>query len=309
MIVMDTVVIVTAISPSKSEADKAMDALFTEFERLEGLFNFFSDESEISLINRLAGTEAASVSTDTFELVKEALRLSKETEGAYDPTIGPVMTLWDFHKEIMPVDEEVKERLEFVNYKKVILNEAESSVMLVEKGMLLDLGGIAKGYAADRGVEVLKKRGIAAGIVAVAGDIRTFGRKPGNGEWRIGIRAPRGGPEDLSAVITMEKGAISTSGDYERFFLKDNIRYHHLLDPATGYPATGLRSVSVISDKGVLSDALSTALFIAGGKKRMKLIEKFKVKTFIVYSNGQSFHTDNLKDSLKMIDNNRGRKL
>ncbi len=302
-ILMDTVVTITVVSDSESKADESINAAFKELERLDHLLNFFSKESEISRINSLAGIKPARVSKDTYELVKKAIEIAETSDGAYDPTIGPVMTLWDFHKKMKPSDEDIQKRLPLINYKNVILNKADSSIMLAVKGMLLDPGGIAKGFAADRAVEVLKNNGITAGIVAIAGDIKVIGSKPDRTRWKVGIRAPRGDRNDLSAVLRLKDMAVSTSGDYERFFIKDGIRYHHLLDPKTGYPVRDFQSISIVSKEGILSDAMSTAIFILRKEKGEALIKKLSLKAFIVYENGKISISDNLRGLIEAKGN------
>jgi thiamine biosynthesis lipoprotein len=283
-VLMDTLVTITVVSGTEDEAEKATDKAFAEIERIEKLSSFYSPESEISLINKNAGINGVKVSSDILNLLSKALYVSEKTGGAFDVTIGPLSVLYDFHKKIRPDDRVVKKRLSLVNYRNMIINTEESTVFLRNKGMLIDPGGIAKGYAADRAEEVLKKSGILSGIVSVAGDIKTFGVRPDGKPWKIGIRNPDAGDmdDDVMATVELSNMAISTSGDYERYFMLDGVRYHHLLSPKTGLPSRECRSVTIITREVALTDAFSTAVFILGHEKGMKVLEERGFEGLIV---------------------------
>jgi len=302
---MDTVVSITVVSGSGAAADQAIDRAFAAIDRFGSLIDFFSDKSELTLINRNAGIKPTVVSPDTADVIEKAVSVSKRSWGAFDATIGPVSRLWDFHEKIRPDDGAIKKYLPLVGYRDIIIDRQKSTVFLRKKGMLMDLGGIAKGYAADLAVDSLRQAGIAAGIVAVAGDIRTFGTKPDGEAWNIGIKNPRqkGESDDVLAEIRLSGKAVSTAGDYERFFIEKGRRYHHLLDPKTGYPAEGCRSVTVIADRGVYSDAFSTAVFILGPEKGMSLLREAGMEGVIVDNNGTIRPTPGLKGRLKIEKN------
>ncbi|MEW6214377.1 MAG: FAD:protein FMN transferase [Nitrospirota bacterium] len=299
---MDTIVTINVVSNSKDKAEKAIDAAFSEIERLEKIVNFFSPDSEVSLINRNAGISEVRVSHETLNILDNALSVSENTEGAFDVTIGPVITLYDFYKKIKPEGRAIKKNLLLVNYKELIIDRNKSTAFLGGKGMLIDLGGISKGYAADRAVETLKRQGINSGLVSIAGDIKAFGLKPDGRPWKIGIRNPRAkGPDDeIMATIELRDMAISTSGDYERCFILDGKRYHHLLNPKTGYPAEGSQSVSVITEKGVFTDAFSTGVFILGPEKGIKVLEKMGFDGIIVDSQGKVYTTPNIRGKVAL---------
>ena len=300
--VMDTIVTITVVAEDEEEAGAAIEKGLDELRRLEGLLNFFSEKSEITRINRNAGLGPVKVSEETFEVVRRAVEVSEETGGAFDITVGRLTGLYDFHKKILPSEEEIREALRFVNFRDIILDSKAGTVFLRKKGMVVDTGGIAKGFAADRVVAVLKGLGIKAALVAVAGDIRGYGLKPDGTPWKVGIKDPRGGKDDLIAVLSLKDSAISTSGDYERFFIRDGVRYHHLLDPATGHPARGLRSVTVIAPEGVLTDSLATALFIAGPERGMGIIRRLGFDAVMVDEAGKIIMTEGLKDRLRIIE-------
>jgi thiamine biosynthesis lipoprotein len=208
--------------------------------------------------------------------------------------------LWDFKNKKRPTDSELKKILPLLNHTHIVFNDNDTSIMLKDKGVLLDLGGIAKGYAADKTVELLKGAGMKAGIAAMAGDIRLWGARPDGSPWHVGIRAPRGAtPDDLIGVLSIKDMAVSTSGDYERFFIEDGVRYHHILDPATGKPAGDFQSVTVVNPHGVMTDALSTAVFVMGREKALKFIEKTNLMAFLVFSDGTTFTSENLRGLLE----------
>ncbi len=302
---MDTYVTVTVVSDSKDKANKAVEDAFSAIERFGDLINFFSDKSELSEINRNAGIAPVKVSALTLDVVEKSLYVADKSDGAFDPTIGPEISMWDFPKKIKPSDDEIRKNLPLVNYRNVAVDKKESTVFLKKKGMMLDLGGIAKGYGADLAVESLKRDGIKAGIVAIAGDIRTFGLKPDGTPWNIGIENPRqkDASDEIMATVKLSDKAISTSGDYQRYFILDGRRYHHLLDPRTGYPAMFCRSVTVITDKGVFTDAFATAVFVLGPQRGMKVLRELGMDGVIIDARGDILTTPGLKGKLKIEEN------
>ena len=306
MILMDTLVTINVVSGSSDKADKAMDRAFDEIGKLDKLLNFFSASSELSIINRSAGTSAVKVSPETLEVIEDAIFVSEKTGGAFDPAIGPEISLWDFHTRKMPDDGTVRKRLPLVNYKLITVDKDKSTVYLEKKGMLMDLGAIAKGYAADKAVEELKRQGIRSGLVSCAGDIRAFGLKPDGKPWRIGIKNPRPANKDdeIMAAVELSDMAISTSGDYERFFISSGTRYHHILDPKTGYSARGCRSVTVIAKRGFQTDAFSTGVFVLGPKKGMEVLRQMGFEGVIVDKDGNIETTPGLKGKIEFKRNN-----
>ncbi len=311
-IVMDTFCTITVVSPSQERAGEAIEAGFAEIKKLEGLLNYFSPESEITAINRAAGNRPVKVSKETLEMVKKAVETADATDGAFDPTIAPVIKLWKFSRQTsnhsIPSRNVIKNALRLVNYKKIKINDSSSEIYLEEKGMEIDLGGIAKGYAADKAVEVIRAKGIKSVLVAIAGDIKGIGLKPDLQPWKAGIQNPRPKDskaekpwEDIFATLYLRDKAISTSGDYQRFFIKDGKRYHHIIDPKTGYPAeSGLISVSVIAPEGYMADGLSTGIFILGSNKGITLLESMSIDGIIVDTNKKIFLTKNLKGKINI---------
>jgi thiamine biosynthesis lipoprotein len=301
---MDTLVTVTVVAGSDKDADKAIEKAFSVIGQFGDKINFFSEKSELSSINRNAGITPVKVSRETIGVIERAIYISEKSGGAFDPTIGPEIMMWDFFKKIKPTDAAIEKKLSLVNYREVIVDRAQSTVFLRKKGMLMDLGGIAKGYAADLALADLKQSGIAAGVVATAGDIRAFGFKPDGSKWNIGIKNPRQKSEadELMAKALLTDKAISTSGDYERYFMEDGRRYHHILDPKTGYPAGRCRSVTVISDSGIFADGFSTAVFVSGPEKGMKLVREAGVDAVIVDKDGGIHTTPGIKGMVKFED-------
>ncbi len=306
MILMDTLVTIHVVADSEETADRAMAKAFEEIGKLDTLLNFFSDKSELASINRNAGISGVRVSPETLEVIEKAVYASEKSGGAFDVTIGPEISLWDFFAKKKPDDTAVRERLALVNYRLIVLDQKKSTVELKKKGMLIDLGGIAKGYAADKAVEVLKGQGIRSGLVAAAGDIRAFGLKQDGKPWRVGIRNPRqkGKDDEILATIEIRDMAISTAGDYERFFTIDGERYHHILDPATGFPARGCQSVSIMAKDGVSADSFSTAVFVLGPQKGMEVLQRLGFEGMIVDGEGKIHVTAGLREKIELKRNN-----
>lgn len=299
---MDTYISITVVTQSEDVADQAIETAFTALKRFGQLIDFYSDNSELARINRNSGMKPVQVSPETFDVIQKALRVSENSNGAYDPTIGPIVKLWDFHKRKKPADRDIRDTLPLVNFRDVVIDRNTSTVFLRKKGMMLDLGGIAKGYAADLAVKKLKEGGIHSGLVAAAGDIRAFGLKPDGKPWKIGIQNPRQhrSTDELIATISLSERAISTSGDYQRYFMVHNERFHHLLDPKTGYPSHTCRSVSIVADRGVFADAYSTAVFIMGTDKGLELVKQERMEAVIIDKNGIMHTTQGLKGLIRI---------
>jgi len=298
---MYTIVSITISSDSEEKAEKAIEMAFNELDRLAKLLNFYSEDSEVSAINRNAGNRPVNVSQETLEIIDKALYVSENTEGGFDITVGPLVRLWDFQKKIIPDGATVKEKLKLVGYKNIIIDKKASTVFLKTKGIQVDLGGIIKGYAADKAVGVLKQQGIRAGIVAVAGDIKTFGIRPDGGLWKVGIQNPRQqtDKDEIMATVGLSDTAISTSGDYQKFFIKDGRIYHHLLNPKTGYPDNECRSVTIIAKDAAFADAFATGIFILGTQKGMDTLNRLGLDGIIVDKDGKIHVTQNLRSKVE----------
>ncbi len=297
---MDTIVTVTVVSEDESKASQAIERVFRELKTLEGLLNVFDPKSEVSEVNRNSGKVWTLLQPDTVHLLKEARGICDLTEGYFDITVGAVSLLYDFHRGIAPSREEIQKALPLVDCRGLLLRD--SKAMLRREGMRIDPGGITKGYAVDRAVEVLRAEGIRAGLVALAGDIRGFGSKPDGSGWKVGIRDPWGGREEVFAYVELSQDmAISTSGNYERFFIKNGRLYHHILNPKTGLPAEGLKSVTVIGPSATYTDALSTAVFVMGLQKGTPIAESKGYEVVAIDENGRISMSRRAEEMVKIL--------
>lgn len=293
---MDTLITIEIEDTDKKNliANEGIEIMQT----LQDKFDVNISSSDIAKINISAGINPVEISEDTLELLRESIRISELTRGAFDITIGALTREWGFTdgNYKVPNDREIKDRLKLVNYKDIKIYD--SRVELVRRGMFLDLGGIAKGYAVDKVYKFLKNKGVKRAIINAGGTIRTVEKDPKR-VWRIGIKDPTGN-KDILGVLHLDSGlAVATSGDYERYFVKDGIKYHHLLDPKTGYPSRLCKSVTVVSRSAVEADAMSTAIFILGPKEGLSLAEKLGIDVVIVDSKGNVFVSGNIKDRFK----------
>ncbi|HUT99300.1 MAG TPA: FAD:protein FMN transferase [bacterium] len=263
---MDTVVELCAVG-----GESALDAARRAVEDVEGWADCYDPEAELYRLNLSAGGGPVRVSKGLAEVLEVSLRVAEKSGGAFDPTVLPLVEAYGFNgeKRRVPGDEEISRILPRVDYRRVGL--AGDGVDIPE-GVALDLGGVAKGYAADRALEAMKEAGAEAGLVNIGGDIAVFGERAGGGSWTIGVQHPRA-PGELFAVLELQSGAVATSGDYERYFIEDGVRYHHILDPRTGRPARGLVSVTVTAPVCVLADAYATAVFVLGPEEGLRLLE------------------------------------
>ena len=299
---MYTTVSVTVVAGDRETAEEAIDAAFKSISALERSLSSWTNTSEIGRINELAGKMPVKVSVRTFEIASLALEIAQNTSGAFDPTVGPLMRLWDYRKAKIPSREEVSRVLKRVGFRKITFDLDGQSVFLSKPDMYFDTGGIAKGYAVDRAVEVLKEHGISSGLVTIAGDMRAFGTREDGEPWKVGIRDPRGeSEEDIIATLELRDEAVSTSGDYERFFIKDGKRYHHIIDPATGYPAEGTMSFSVIAPRAVLTDGYSTGAFVLGPQKGIETLEEVGLEGLAISSDGKTYATEELSNRIKWV--------
>lgn len=255
---MDTFIEMTAYG---AKATEALTACSAEIRRLEALFSATEESSDVHRING-ARSQAVAVSSDTAEILRSAKELSRSTDGCFDPTVYPLVQLWGFHTvPKVPDAGSIESLLIGVGAERIT---TDGETVALPEGMGIDLGGIAKGYATDRLAELVKKYGVASAMFTLGGNVRVLGRKPDGSDWRIGVRDPAR-EDGIIGVVSISDRSVITSGSYQRYFEENGKRYHHILDPKTGYPSeNGLVSVTVIADSGVRADALSTALFVMG---------------------------------------------
>ncbi len=287
---------VEIILPQGNEEDFA--EAFNEIRRIEKLMDVHNPESEISQVHRLAGKRPVKVSEEIFKVLKSSLEFSRFTSGAFDVSIRPLSHLWGMRRKLNRILElkNIEEKLPLVNYRNIIMDERNQTIEFKRKGMAIDLGGVAKGYAVDQAIEVLKKRGIEAALINAGGDIRVMGKR----RWKVSLQHPRKEDEVL-AVIRLQDRAIATSGDYQRYFIKEGKRYHHIINPETGYPAIECMSVTIIASQAIQADILATSIFILGPEKGMKLIESSEdVEGIIIDAQGKIFFSSGLKGKLRI---------
>ena len=273
---MGTEVRITAWTADESRAAGAVGEAFAEFDRLDGLLSVWKPESDVSRLNEAAGDHAVAVGPEMREVLTVARQVSEWTGGAFDATFGALSGLWKFDNQdkddTVPDRDEVRRRLPLVNYRDVDVDAGAGTGFLRRKGMRVNLGGIGKGYAVDRAVAILRRRGVASFMIQAGGDMYVSGWR-GDRPWRVGIRDPRGPADKSFAALDLTDGTFSTSGDYERFFMKGGRRYHHILDLSIGEPARGCRSVTLVTDRAVIADALAKGVFILGPDRGMALVE------------------------------------
>lgn len=271
---MDTVVEITAYGP---DAEKAVKAAFEEFQHLHALTNNFDENSQVSKINQMAGKEKVTVDPDLVKIIKFSQEASEKLGGSFDITIGPLTQLWGIgHKgDYVPSQAEIDNILPLVDYRLLEVDAASNTVYLPKPGMMLDLGAIAKGYATDQAVEVLKSKGIKSALVNAGGDVRVIGNKPDGKPWRIGIQHPRD-PDGISAKLALTNwDTMETSGDYQRFMMKDGTRYSHILDPRTGWQPREVASVTIVNSSSTYGDILSKPIFVLGVEKGLEILKQF----------------------------------
>jgi thiamine biosynthesis lipoprotein len=274
---MGTELRVSVWTAADARADAAIAEVFGEFDRLDALMSVWKDSSDIVRLNRAAGEHAVPVSPETREVLGIANEMSDQTGGVFDVTFAALSGLWKFDDQdkdgSVPNRREIQKRLPLINYRDLVVENGAGTALLRRKGMKVNLGGIGKGYAVDRGVDILRRHGLRDFRIQAGGDMYVGGKR-GDRAWRLGIRDPRGPADRIFAALDLTDGTFSTSGDYERFFMKDGRRYHHIIDLRVGEPAALCRSVTLVTERAVIADALAKAVFILGPDEGMALIER-----------------------------------
>lgn len=305
---MDTVVRIAVYDASlpKDYVQKSINKAFDAIEEIEKTCSSHIPESEVSQINQAAGQDMLGISDYTLKLLRTALEVGEQTDGAFDVTVGKIKDHWGFTKENpkIPTDSELTELLKLVDFRQLVVED--SRAMLAKTGMKIDLGGIAKGLTIDEAVRVLQESGIRAGLVDAGGDMRMFGKHPQNPAWRIGIRHPRPGQKSMLGVLSTQANSVATSGDYERYFERDGDRYHHILDPETGKPANKCVSVTILTESAMLADAYATAVFVLGPQKGGDFIETLdNVEGLIVWEENGVLNkrlSDKFEANIRFLD-------
>ncbi len=286
---MATLVAVTVRGCDPDALEERVREAFAEMERLAAILSEWDPASPVSRVNSSAGVEPVRVPPELYEVLATALRVSQLTAGAFDPTWAALDGLWRFdgaEPRRLPAPEQVERRRALVGYRQLVLGPADRTAFLERPGARIGLGGIAKGYIAEAAADFLVSRGVQDVLVAASGDMTARGRN-GDRPWTVAIRDPRA-PAGVEATVTLGDESVSTSGDYERFVIIDGRRYHHLLDPSTGYPATGAESVTVIAPHGAVADALATGLFVLGPERGAALLRRMpEVSALLVDARGR----------------------
>ena len=291
----------TADEPS---AVAAFEQVFREFDRLEALLSIWKPGSDVVRINEAAGRTAVAVSRDTIVVLEAAAQASEWTGGKFDITFGALADIWKFdhdQDDTVPDRRAIEARLPLVDYRFVHVDRAAGTAFISKAGTRIHLGGIGKGYAVDRAAVILRARGLSDFLIQSGGDLYVAGLNDG-APWKLGIADPRGTGGQTFATLELSNGTLSTSGDYERFFIENGIRYHHLLDPDRGTPAAGSRSVTIVADSAMLADVLSTGVFIMGPEAGMALVERLpQVEGVIVSSSNQVLVSSGLTGRVTLI--------
>ncbi|MCE5257381.1 MAG: FAD:protein FMN transferase [Spirochaetaceae bacterium] len=270
---------VCSIQLSSGGSDKTADAIFARLRQIDDTMSANKDGTEIAAVNAAAGKKAVTVSADTFYVISKALEYAKKTNGAFDPTVGPLVKLWNIGNEgaKVPAAKDIKAMLALIDYRKVEMDPAKLTVRLPVAGMRLDLGAIAKGYAADEAVKILKAQKVKSAIIDLGGNIFVYGKKKDGSPWMVGIQNPYSDRGEYIGLVTGHQMTVVTSGVYERYFIENGKRYHHILDTKTGFPVdNGLVSVSIVTDSSIDADALSTSVFALGLDKGMEFVKSLQ---------------------------------
>jgi thiamine biosynthesis lipoprotein len=303
IIVMNTVAKITAVAKNEKTAKAAIDAAIKEVKRLESLFNRYDPNSQLSLVNRQADKKPMKIDKDLFEIFQRAIYYSKLTDGAFDITVAPLIDLFRACAEANtpPTDKQLAEVKQKIGCNKILLDANDFSIRFAAGGMKLDLGAIAKGYAADKAVAIMKNCGATGGLVNLGGQIGSFGTTETKEKWMLGVQDPANPQGDkIIAVFALNDSAISTSGNYHRFYTIAGKQYSHIFNPATEKSADALSSVTIFAETGTAADALSTAVSVMGVQKGLELIKSLKntEAIIVVAESGQTIKTDGIEKFL-----------
>ena len=283
-LVMGTFAHIVAVAKDTGTAKRCVQAALEEIRKVDDLMSDYKSDSEISRVNREAGERAVKVSESTYEVLQRSVEFSEMTGGAFDITVGPLVALFREAKEnkVAPSEEQIAQARSKVGFEKLKLDSENKTVQFSDKGMLLDLGGIAKGYAIDKAIEAAQRNGAIGAMVDIGGDVRCFGLPPeGKDHWLIGLQDPKSAIEgigggELQLVLKVTNAAVATSGDYQQFVFIEGKHYSHIIDRRTGTSAEGLSSVTIIADNATDADALATSLSVMGTEKGLAIIEKLQ---------------------------------
>lgn len=296
---------ITLVAADSVTAQREIDQVIAEVSRIEYLISDWKQETQVSEVNRKAGIEAVKVDKEVFDLTERAIKLSQLTNGAFDISFAAMDRIWKFDGSMteMPSPEAIKKSVEKVGYKDIILDKDKSTIFLRRPGMKIGFGALGEGYAADRCREMMQAKGIKAGIVNGSGDMALWGKQPNGTSWKIGITNPLKNDE-IFKVMALTKNAVVTSGSYEKFVVFNGKRYAHIINPATGYPATGVCSVTIFGPSTEKANGFSTSMMVLGQKSGIKLIKKYPEYSYILITDeGRIYSSKDLKLKMKRLKN------
>ncbi|MBE8721669.1 thiamine biosynthesis protein ApbE [Sphingobacterium sp. Ka21] len=274
---------ITVVDEDSVQAGQHIQQAAGEIERIENLISEWRPDTQISQVNQYAGIRPVQVDKEVFELTRRAIHYSQLTEGAFDISIAALDNVWVFDgsMEQLPSDDAIRNSVQYVGYQYIVLDSINSTIFLKKKGMKIGFGSIGKGYAADKGRELLQSLGIRGGIVNASGDLSAWGTQSDRQPWKVGVRNPFN-PLKMIKVLKLGYGSLATSGSYEKFAELQGKRYAHIINPTTGWPSTGLTSVTVSGPSAEFANFLSTSIMVLGNKKGKKLLKKFANYTAII---------------------------
>ena len=293
--IMGTRITVELWTDDKDAGEHAIDAVLDQMRHVDETMSTYKPTSEVSLVNAKAADGPMPITRELFDVLTAAHEYSVTTDGAFDITYASVGYLNDFRKHVRPDESQIEKALPAVDYRHVLLDSQRHTVQFSQKGVRIDLGGIAKGYAVDRGIEALEARGVTRAYVSAGGDSRIIGDRFGK-PWMVGIRDPTKGEGEVISRIPLVNAAISTSGDYERYFEENGVRYHHIIDPHTGRSASKVRSATVIGPYAMRTDGLSKTAFVLGPEKAMEIYNRIDdIDAIIVELDGTVIHSKGVR--------------
>jgi len=284
---------ISVVSDDHSWAYDCIEEAIEEIRRIEKLLTTFSDDSQTNIVNQNAGIAPVKVDKEVFDLIQRSKKISQLTQGAFDITYGSIdKRLWNFDQTMtsLPDADEARKMVRLINYRNVILDETHSTVFLKEKGMRIGFGGIGKGYAAEKAKGLLQKMGVKSGVVNAAGDLTAWGHQPNGKPWTIGIADPNSGRKAFS-YLNITNTSIATSGNYEKFVMIDGKKYSHTIDPKTGLPVRGIKSVTIICPNAEIADAMATPVMIMGIKVGLDMIDQMKGVACIIIDDNDTVYT------------------
>ncbi|MDB5111714.1 MAG: FAD:protein transferase [Mucilaginibacter sp.] len=287
----------SVVADNEKWANEKIETGIKEIQRIEALLTTFNDNSETNRINQNAGISPVEVSSETFNLIERSIRLSDITQGAFDITYGSIdKRLWNFDQQMtsLPDKETAKKMVRLINFRNIVLDREANSVYLKERGMRIGFGGIGKGYAAERAKEVMKQQGVKSGVVNASGDLAAWGLQPNGKQWTIGIANPNSSHEIFS-YLSISDMAVATSGNYEKFIIVEGKKYSHTIDPRTGLPIRGIKSVTIITTNAEIADAMATPVMIMGIRTGLDLINQMKnIEAVIIDDDDRMYVSKNI---------------